>query len=62
METLIEKDGADHVAGSTGQDEGGIKGLSWWGKEFQHWDLLFVVFKIELRPLLLPGKPSPTEL
>lgn len=29
VETFIEEDGADHVAGSTGQGESRVKGLSW---------------------------------
>ena len=28
VETVIEEDGADHIAGSTGEDEGRVKGLS----------------------------------
>lgn len=28
LETLIEEDGADNVAGSTGEDESRVKGLS----------------------------------
>ena len=29
VETFVEEDGADDVAGSTGQGDGRVKGLSW---------------------------------
>lgn len=48
----MEENGADHVAGSTAQDEGGIKGLSDGGKNFN----------TDLFPGLNSGKPSPTKL